>query len=298
MTRLTLADVFGKLRQFFRDIRINQGNEKSETVNIAEDGSTITNIQIENLNVTFVRSSSEGDVPELNVDSGSLRVPYASDGSFDPARFTHELFSSSDKGSTVSRSEAFELRREYYESFTTSGSLELLEFYRGIVPESDLKILRASLFVRELSSKRESVRRQKRDITDRYGDRGRNICNMVNAGYFDTFLRRLYNADSSEFHRIYEIVVTKNPLAVFVSDTNSVHDVVRDIKQSLRTALKHRIADFVNVHAFGADNVLKVEQILNASSFESFRSEYYARREDVGPTHTIVRFIPIRSANA
>lgn len=245
----------------------------------------------------LVKSDSATDVPELDVDASELRVPYGAATSFNPAAFVQELFSSADKGSTVSRSEAFDLRREYYEYIETSGSLELLEFYRGIIPDTDLEILRASLFVRELASKRESVRRQKRDITDRYGDRGRNICNMVNAGYFDTFLRRLYNENASEFERLYEIIVMKNPLAVFVSDRETVESITRDIKQSVRTALNHRITDFVNVHAFGQENVLKVERILNTSEFGSFRADYLIRRTEVGPTHVIVKFIPRRSSS-
>lgn len=290
MSEFSLAEFFSGLKQLFRDVRILSGNDIKKTVIIGRDEDTIHSYHVENLNVIFVEAP-DGQL-EFDQATGTLRIPYTAQSKDELVRIIQEAFSTAAKGSTVARKDIYGIRRDYYEYKTSSDSRELLAFYRGIIPEGDIPILRTAVFIRALALKRENVRKHKRDLTDRYGDRGRHICNMVTAGYFDTFLPRLHEENTAEFRRLYEIIVTENPLAVFVSDPQTVYQIVQNIKRSVRAALRYRTTDSVNVHAFGRENALKVERILNDPEFEPFREHYRTRSVERQDTLVIVKNIP------
>jgi hypothetical protein len=144
MSSFSLVELFGKLKQLFRDVKILSGNETTTTLNIVRDEAKINNIHIENITIAINADSSGEGVPKLDVKRGTLEIPSSAENKDDIAKIVYDAFSSADKGSTVSRKDVFSMRREYYGYRDTAGSLELLEFYKDLVLSEDVRILRAS----------------------------------------------------------------------------------------------------------------------------------------------------------
>lgn len=99
------------------------------------------------------------------------------------------------------------------------------------------------------------------DIIARFGERGKNICNLYTAGYFDSQIKPLYEevgtSDLLQFNQIYEQIVTESPYAVFIHAEMSVKNVGETVKQKMEISKKYGIK-YLNIHGIGKDNVDKI----------------------------------------
>lgn len=140
-----------------------------------------------------------------------------------------------------------------------------IEYFTGKIPQKDLEILRASIYLKSVANKGESVHELKADIIARFGERGKNICNLYYAGYFDSQIKPLYDevgtSDLLKFNQIYEQIVTESPYAVFIHSGMSDKEVREIVKQKMEIGKKYGIK-YLNIHGIGRDNVDKITVII------------------------------------
>lgn len=154
---------------------------------------------------------------------------------------------------------------------------EILQFFKPILPGDDYAILRSSLLVGELWERRDPRHAAiKSDIIDRYGDRGRNICNLATAGYFHSVIKPLYDAmrkisgfKLAEFHRHYNVIIEQSAFAVFVSGKMGVPAIVDEVKVKIRKNSKFGIK-YVNIHGIGKENVNNIRKAVETIRAEGF----------------------------
>jgi hypothetical protein len=155
-----------------------------------------------------------------------------------------------------------------------SPNSSVLDFFKDIIPSADLEALQASLYLREkFNSDRISVPQLKDDIVKSFGDRGRNIANLCTAGYFEHFLMDLHNSSPDQFSRLYELIVSKSIIAVFVYHDKSKEDIKKDIDLKIRLCKNYGIP-FMHIHGIGKGNTKKIKEIL-AEEAEYF--SYYQK---------------------
>lgn len=152
----------------------------------------------------------------------------------------------------------------YREYLTSETDKKMLEFFDGKLPPDDFLALKMSLFLRsELNKGRGGIDVLKKDIRDRYGDRGTNIANLCTGKYFEHELMPLWSAVSKEeFVKYYEIVVGKKGRALFVHSEMSIGELGSSFEEMLRKAVKYGLRTF-HVHAMGRTNVDTVKRFFS-----------------------------------
>jgi len=155
---------------------------------------------------------------------------------------------------------------------------QVLNFFKPIIPPNDFEALEASLYLRQVFSRREDVNKLKRDIRKRFGDRGNNIANLCTAGYFEQFLMPLYNSSKEKFNELYEIIVSKSVVALFVHSLMNQDDITREISNRLQISSKYGIK-FIHIHGIGTANVDKIKECLEEQKnfFGFFPKEIYEK---------------------
>lgn len=136
-----------------------------------------------------------------------------------------------------------------------------IEYFTGRIPQKDIEILRASIYLKSVADKGDSVHELKADIIARFGERGKNICNLYSAGYFDSQIKPLYEEvgsfDLLKFHQVYEQIVTESPYAVFIHSGMSDKEVSNVVKNKMEISKKYGIK-YLNIHGIGKENVDKI----------------------------------------
>lgn len=145
---------------------------------------------------------------------------------------------------------------------------ELLEYFKGKLDYRDIEILRASLYLKSVYERGESVSQLKQDIMNRYGDRGRNISNLCSAEYFTSQIKPLYEEmyaqpsfSPEEFLKIYEIIVTESPYAIFINARMTQEEVKREVLNKINLGKKYGVK-YLNIHGISKDNVDKITHLL------------------------------------
>lgn len=144
----------------------------------------------------------------------------------------------------------------------------ILDFFRGKISNSDLEILRFSIYLKKVFDRGECVSELKSQIIQKYGERGKNICNLYSAGYFESQIRPLYenlssqsNFSKEKFDTIYEIIVTESPYAIFINNRPSQKESLQQVITKIKTSNKYGITN-LNIHGIGGRNVEKILHIL------------------------------------
>src|SRR3972149_484449 len=145
-----------------------------------------------------------------------------------------------------------------------------LEYFKGKIPAQDLEILRYSIYLKSVFDSGQSVTEIKQQLNERFGDRGRNICNLYSEGYFGTQIRPLYdslfnqpNFSPEKFTQIYELIVTESPYAFFVSRATSREVVLSEVTRKMETSRKYGIKN-INIHGIGKSNEETIYFILKS----------------------------------
>lgn len=145
---------------------------------------------------------------------------------------------------------------------------QFLEYFKGKIPARDIEILRASLYLKSVYERGGNVSQLKQDIMNRYGDRGKNISNLCSAGYFTSQIKPLYaemysqpNFSAEEFLKIYEIIITESPYAVFINARMSEIDVKKEVLNRMEIGRKYGIK-YLNIHGIGKDNADRITNLL------------------------------------
>lgn len=157
---------------------------------------------------------------------------------------------------------------EFKDVDSGSESQELISFFRGKIPPTDIEILRQAVFIKNKLDKREDVKHLKDGVVRQYGSRGRNICNLYSAGYFTAQIKPLYQELVSrptfyqaEFDAAYERIVTESPYAIFVSNIMDEGEIVSEVKRKITVAKNYGI-HYLNIHGIGRENVNNIIKIM------------------------------------
>jgi hypothetical protein len=137
----------------------------------------------------------------------------------------------------------------------------VLNFFRPIIPLEDFEALNSALYLREVFLSNGDVSKLKQDIRKRFGDRGNTIANLCTAGYFEKFLMPLYNSSKEKFNELYEIIVAKSVLAIFVHSDMTQEQIPKEITYKLEISTKYGIK-FIHIHGIGILNVNKIKKTM------------------------------------
>lgn len=152
---------------------------------------------------------------------------------------------------------------------TFKDSLVLLS---KIIPNNDIPIWRASLYLKKCFEKGENIEKLKCDIVQKYGERGRSITNLCTANYLDKLILRLYeelkleikdeNIIKQRFTFIYNDIISNLPITIFVSHYDKPDKLKDRITNKLINNFKYGI-QILNIHGIGKSNIKKIEKIIN-----------------------------------
>lgn len=146
----------------------------------------------------------------------------------------------------------------------------ILEFYKDKISEKHYKALEASVYLRQVFESNGSISELKRDIIHKFGEEGKNICNLCTSAYFESYFKELYNemAKASDFSNdkykeYFERIIASNPFAIFVHSEMSEDEISGEITYKLDTYKKYGIK-FLDIHGIGKNNVSKIMEIVKA----------------------------------
>lgn len=145
---------------------------------------------------------------------------------------------------------------------------QFLEYFQRKIPNEDLTILRASLYLKKVFDRGNPTEDLKQDIMRRYGDRGKNISNLCSAGYFESLIKPLYEVMRSshgfsqdKFLSFYNIIVGEFPFAIFINRNMSKIKVREDFLAKIEKNRKYGIQT-LNIHGIGEHNVGKIREVI------------------------------------
>jgi len=176
------------------------------------------------------------------------------------------------EGNKLLQTETEELLQNLYRyKRENTNDKQILEFFRPIIPPTDIEALEAALYLRIIFKKRGDIQKLKSDIINSFGSRGNNITNLCSAGYFEGFLMPLYNSNKEAFKKLYEAMVGQSAVAFFVHHNMSQVEIAKGIKKKLSISKKYGIG-FVHIHGIGVENVSKIKKCINEErkSFDFF----------------------------
>lgn len=140
----------------------------------------------------------------------------------------------------------------------SENEVSLLEFYKKRLTHDDYMALRASLFLRsrfqEHADKRE-IDKLKSDITKKYGKRGRNISDLCSADYFEVLMDLPKEIPEKDFPGLYEAIVGKGLLTIFVSEGKSPIQITQDIEKKMKKLKRYGAKGVIVVHGIGKRNI-------------------------------------------
>lgn len=152
----------------------------------------------------------------------------------------------------------------------------ILEFYKDNIPSQDHEALEAAYYVKDLFESGEHISHLKHDISDRFGERGKNICNLCTSGYFDGLLKDLYNEDRVFFNELYEDIVGKSMIAVFIHLMMTEKQIMEEISDKLNVSKRYGLS-IIWIHAIGQINIKKIKKCIEKQKeyFEFFEQPTY-----------------------
>lgn len=157
-----------------------------------------------------------------------------------------------------------ELEVGYLEA--VNNNQKLLNYFSGILPALDMRALKASLVLKRRLEQGLSTHEIKRKIVITYGKRGSVISNLCSAGYFETWIKPLYEEmrkapafSRDRFLKVYIEIVDKHPFALFVNTRMTVIEVGEKIDLKIQQARERGISE-INVHGIGSENIKTITE--------------------------------------
>jgi hypothetical protein len=195
-----------------------------------------------------------------------------------------ELYNNTKKITSLDFKKQLDLFKNYNITSDYKKDEQILIFFKKIISEDDFLALETSLYLRYLFTKKEftSVKKIKKDIIYKFGDRGKNICNLCSAGYFDRLLKEIYNSDKTkdkkEFKKIYELIITNIILAIFVNSTMEFNQIDLEITNKIYANKKYGINDLY-IHGLGFKNIKNIKNWINKNKQNITIKEIYENKE-------------------
>lgn len=168
----------------------------------------------------------------------------------------------------ILQTETQKLLEDFAQVDGESTSQDLISYFKGKIPSSDIEALRQSIYIKVVHNRGDDIQKLKWDITSRYGNRGKNICNLYSAGYFTSQIRPLYeemisqpNFSPDDFNTAYDRIVSESPYAVFINREMTNDSAEKEVRDRINTAKKYGIR-YLNIHGISEENVDKIVYIL------------------------------------
>jgi hypothetical protein len=163
--------------------------------------------------------------------------------------------------------EQFSGRAEKYVLYSGNEPDILQELLKELASQDGL-LLKAAFYLRDVHRQGGNVSELKRDIIDRYGERGRTVTNLCSAGYFETVIKPMLDElraqpgyTSRVFQERFDSIVASYPFAVFVGITSTVGSVSKEIIQKIKTNRRYGI-HHLKLHAIGRSNSIVAQKVL------------------------------------
>ncbi|MBL8121794.1 hypothetical protein JNM87_03525 [Candidatus Saccharibacteria bacterium] len=164
--------------------------------------------------------------------------------------------------------ENFNERLEGYSQYA-AGRNPQLEDLVSQVKQEDANLLRAAYYLRTVHQSGGNVNELKRDIVERYGERGKNVTNLCSAGYFESIiypmlqeLRNQPHYSATIFQDRFDVIIMSYPFAVFVSQQSTTQTVAQEILQKIETNRKYGV-HHLKIHAIGNSNARIAQEALD-----------------------------------
>ena len=142
----------------------------------------------------------------------------------------------------------------------------LLDFYKDKIPQDDYLALRAALHLRKrfrAGASRDEIYLMRTQIIKSFPERGENISKLCSSGYFENWIKTVYNIMSvrpgfkkEDFVKTFHLFIDEGAFAVFVSEKMSPDDIKADIERERSIQVRYGVPDpSVLVHAIGRSNI-------------------------------------------
>ena len=127
-----------------------------------------------------------------------------------------------------------------YKKFNDSAQSNIAQFFEGKISGTDMSYLRAGLYIGYLATVDPQKAKTVRENSIRDA-RSRNIINLASAGYFETYIKPIYESDPLSFNVEYEEIVKYMPETVFVNNNMTASDVVREVDKRICRSMRYHL---------------------------------------------------------
>lgn len=222
---------------------------------------TLINIQIGEIN-----NAKKGDIKSVMLDEKSQTLQ------IDISRLTKEQMrdfrsivdSYIVEGNYLLEEESADLLNKLYSFNKKSDYQKHLSFFKGLISTDDFKALESSYFMRtEHESNADSViiGNHKKEIRNRFGQRGGHIANLCTTGYFEELLIPIYNYEPDSFQSWYKLVVDQGALTLFIHSGMKNEEIISTLRNKTELAKRYGLSHFY-VHSKGARNIRTIKKCL------------------------------------
>jgi len=177
------------------------------------------------------------------------------------------LLAEHEDGKKLFEEKSSEHLEDIAQTFSLSSTHEILDFYKDKISDYHLEALEASLVLRNAFRRGENVDDLKEDIKIRFGDVGNNIANLCTAGYFEGYIKNVYEEMSKQpdfrvhaFRDYFNKIVSLHHFAIFVSRDMRSDELEGTVRTKLNAYKKYGIR-FLDIHGIGKQNVEKIKQL-------------------------------------
>ncbi len=171
------------------------------------------------------------------------------------------------------------------ETIEDTPNINKYQSLRGIIPDKDYDILKASVVIREKFKNKQDIQKLKEELVESYGTRARRISNLCSAGYFDYMIEILDELKKDEsfniesFRKFYEIIIDEEAFSVFVHvglNENLKEIILNKLERNKSYGIK-----YVNIHALNKVNVNLANKVIR-EILEEFKNIDIAEKKDSG----------------
>lgn len=220
--------------------------------------------------VDFSNSGTK-NIYKNKIEIGTLVVPINTANTDVAGQIQQAIRKAVSDESTPVLEASFKKELDDYSVYDKAASSDVvLNELLAVVDPVDKNLLRAAFYLRSIHQEGGSVSVLKKDIVDRYGERGKNVSNLCSAGYFETVIYPMLQELRSQegfteelFRERFEVIITSYPFAVFVSVQSDVDAVVQEIVKKIETNKRYGIKH-LKLHAIGAKNVKTSQEALES----------------------------------
>lgn len=226
-------------------------NNLKQLLKININLSNLINIQINSNNTTTEKYIILEDERALSVNLSQLSIE-------ERTRFKEILNDSVYNGVPLLEEKAKDRAEDIFLKEHSLEETNILYFFKGKIPEEDYYALRASLYLRsrfEEHASRQEIDDLKTQILQKFGKRGGNISDLCSARYFEALKDFAENSDRESFLELYEEVVGKGALTIFVSERTTPKQLTTEISKRITINRRYGVVGILQVHGIGRKNI-------------------------------------------